>query len=175
MSSPLPDLIDPWRAVDAGAEFAGAWPLSGLPRLGESLRESGGEVGFRLAFARDLEGRGTLRGEIAARLVLTCQRCLGALAWDVKAPLELALISGLDEARLLPEELDPLLVSEASIRLLDLIEDELLLALPQIAMHEPGECVPPGPEVIAEGGEPVATGAPNPFAILGALARGGKG
>ncbi|MGB7550298.1 MAG: YceD family protein, partial [Chromatiaceae bacterium] len=127
------------------------------------------------AFARDLEGRGTLRGEIAARLVLTCQRCLGALTWDVNAPLELALISGLDEARLLPEELDPLLVSEASIRLLDLIEDELLLALPQIAMHEPGECAPPGQEAMEVGVELVDAGSPHPFAILGALGRGGKG
>ncbi len=175
MSSPLPDLIDPWRAVDAGAAFEGAWPLSDLPRLRESLREVVGKVGYRLVFARDLEGRGILRGDIEARLVLTCQRCLGALAWDVNAPLGLALISGLDEARLLPEELDPLLVSEASIRLLDLIEDELLLALPQIAMHEPGECVPPGWEARAEGGEPVAPGAPNPFAILGVLTRDGKG
>lgn len=175
MSSPLPDLIDPWRAVDAGAEFEGAWPLSGLPRLRGSLREAAGEVGYRLVFARDLEGRGTLKGEIEAQLVLTCQRCLGPLEWDVTAPLGLALISGLDEARLLPEELDPLLVSEASIRLLDLIEDELLLALPQIAMHPPGDCVPPGPEAVAEGDYPADTGDVHPFAILGALGGGGKG
>ncbi len=175
MSSPLPDLIDPWRAVDAGAEFDGAWPLSGLARLGESLRETEGEVRYRLAFGRDLEGRGTLKGEIEARLVLTCQRCLGALELAVATPLELALIAGLDEARLLPEELDPLLVSEASVRLLDLIEDELLLALPQIAMHPPGDCVPPGPEAVAEGDYPADAGDVHPFAILGALGGGGKG
>ncbi len=175
MSSPLPDLIDPWRAVDTGAEFEGAWPLSGLSRLRQSLRETAGEVGYRLVFARDLEGRATLTGEIEARLVLTCQRCLGALAWDVTAPLELALITGLDEAQLLPEELDPLLVSEASIRLLDLIEDELLLALPQIAMHEPGDCAPPGQEAVEEGEETEDARGVHPFAILGELGWGGKG
>ncbi|MFZ1575008.1 MAG: YceD family protein [Chromatiaceae bacterium] len=174
MSSPLPDYIDPWRAVDAGAEFDGAWPLSGLSRLRESLRETEGEVGYRLAFARDLEGRATLRGEIEARLVLTCQRCLGALEWDVAAPLGLALVSGLDEARLLSEDLDPLLVSEEPIRLLDLIEDELLLALPQIAMHEPGDCAPPSQEAVEEGEELEDARGVHPFAILGELGRGGK-
>jgi uncharacterized protein len=172
MFSPHPELIDPWRAVAMGAEYTGTLALSSLPRLVESLRNPAGEAGFKLIFARDPEGRGVLTGEIEARLILTCQRCLGAMTLAVRSPLSLALVSGLDEALLLPEELDPLLVPEEPLRLRDLIEDELLLALPQIARHEPGECdsgqgqVEKGEE--AQGG----AGGPHPFAILGALSRG---
>lgn len=167
MSVPLPDFIDPWRAVDAGSEFEGVLPLSNLSRLGGFLKEAEGQVQYRLACSRDTQGYGVLSGEVRARVVLTCQRCMGPLDWEIASPLALALVSGLDEARLLPEELDPLLVSREPIRLPDLIEDELLLALPQIAMHEPGDCSPPGGREEGGNGQEGAGEKVHPFAKLG--------
>lgn len=173
MSAQPPELIDPWRALDAGARYAGSLGLARMARLRESLRESDGEARFTLAFSRDPEGRGLVRGEIQARLILTCQRCLEAMALPVQASLELALVTGLDQARLLPEDLDPLLVTEETLRLADLIEDELLLALPQIPMHDPGAC-PQGQGGGEEEGAQGPDEAPHPFAILRAL-KGGQG
>jgi uncharacterized protein len=170
MFAPLPQLIDPWRAVEAGAEFRGSLPLGRMARLREALRASAGEARFRLAFSRDQEKRGVLGGEIEARLILTCQRCLEALEFPVLITLDLVLVSGLDEAGLLPEDLDPLLVSAEPLRLADLIEDELLLALPQIPRHEPGECPAIGQGWTAGAEEQPATGS-HPFAVLGDLKR----
>ena len=169
MFAPLPELIDPWRAVEAGAEFRGSLSLARMARLRESLREPTGEARFRLTFTRDPEGRGVLDGEIEARLILTCQRCLEALEYPVRTTLDLVLVSGLDEAGLLPEDLDPLLVPEEPLRLADLIEDELLLALPQIARHEPGDCPVGGEPWTAASDERRAGEGVNPFAVLGAL------
>ena len=171
MFAPLPELVDPWRAVEAGAEFRGSLPLARMARLREVLRESAGEARFRLAFSRDLEGRGVLGGEIEARLVLTCQRCLEALEFPVLTTLDLVLVSGLDEAGLLPEDLDPLLVPAEPLRLADLIEDELLLALPQIPRHEPGACPAGGGRWTAVSDEQRAGEGANPFAVLGTLKR----
>lgn len=171
MFAPLPELIDPWRAVEAGAEFRGSLPLARMARLRESLREPTGEARFRLTFTRDPEGRGVLDGEIEARLILTCQRCLEALEFLVLTTLDLVLVSGLDEAGLLPEDLDPLLVPEEPLRLADLIEDELLLALPQIPRHEPGACPAGGGRWTAASNERRAGEGANPFAVLGALKR----
>ena len=171
MFAPLPELIDPWRAVEAGAEFRGSLPLARMARLRESLREPIGEARFRLTFTRDPEGRGVLDGEIEARLILTCQRCLEALEFPVLTTLDLVLVSGLDEAGLLPEDLDPLLVPEEPLRLADLIEDELLLALPQIPRHEPGACPAGGGRWTAASDERRAGEGANPFAVLGALKR----
>ena len=169
MFAPLPELIDPWRAVEAGAAVRGSPPLSPMPRLRESLPAPARQARFHLAFSRDPEGRGLLHGEIEASLVLTCQRCLEALEFPVLATLDLALVSGLDEAGLLPEDLDPLLVPAEHLRLADLIEDELLLALPQIPRHELGDCPAGGRGWTSEvAGQPVAEG-PHPFAMLGNL------
>lgn len=172
MFAPLPELIDPWRAVEAGAEFRGSLPLARMARLRDSLRASAGEARFHLTFSRDPEGRGLLQGEIEASLVLTCQRCLEALEFPVLITLDLALVSGLDEAGLLPEDLDPLLVSAEHLRLADLIEDELLLALPQITRHEPGDCPAGGRDWTSEIAGQLAAEGPHPFAMLGDLRRG---
>jgi len=173
MSADLPELIDPWRALETEARYAGSLRLARMARLRESLREAEGEARFTLAFSRDLEGRGLVQGQIQARLILTCQRCLEALDLPVQAPLALALVTGLDEARLLPEDLDPLVVTGESLPLADLIEDELLLALPLIPMHDPGAC-PQARGQEEEEGAHQSEEAPRPFAILSVL-KGGLG
>jgi uncharacterized protein len=137
-----------------------------MPRLRDVLCETDADAEFRLAFRRD-GGRAVVTGEVRARLALPCQRCLGPLVHQVDAPVSLALVSGMDEARELPERYDPLLITEPLLRLADLIEDELLLDLPQIPMHAPEEC----------GARQADTGAgraperENPFAVLAALRR----
>jgi len=109
-----------------------------------------------------------LRCGVAAVLKLRCQRCMGALDHEVDADILLALASGADEERQLPERFDPLLVSDKPIRLRDLVEDELLLALPQIPMHERDVCRTniSSAEASQEGFRA------SPFSVLGELRRG---
>lgn len=162
MSSPLPDLLDPWRSVDNRAVFAGRLPLSSLSRLRSALLDSEGDVAFRLAFERDQEDRAVMHGEARAALTLRCERCLGAFEHEVDTQMDLALVAGIDEARQLPDCYDPLVVSEKLIRPRDLIEDELLLGLPQIPAHPADVCGPPDDTAA---GQPVKQ-RENPFAVL---------
>jgi len=162
----LPSLLDPWRAVDNCAVFAGCLPLSGLSRLRDLLLEAAGDVRFRLAFSRDEARRGVLRCEVAATLRLPCQRCLEALDHRVEMSTWLALVSGTEEERRLPDRYDPLPVEDGLIRPGDLIEDELLLALPQISMHEPVACVGRSLDV---GAGSSRSGGASPFAVLAGL------
>jgi len=170
MSPALPSLLDPWRAVDSGSVLVGRLPLSSLLRLRGSLVEARGDVRFRLAFSRDEAQRAVLRCEVAATLRLRCQRCLEALDHEVDTDTLLALVSGIDEERHLPEPYDPLPVGNEPIRPGDLIEDELLLALPQIPMHEPTLCTRQVPDAdIAR----IRSGGASPFAVLAELKRRG--
>lgn len=166
MSSTLPDLLDAWRAVDSRSVFAGRLPLSSLPRLCPLLLDSAGDVAFRLSFFRDEEHRAVLYGEVTASLSLRCQRCLEALDHRVDGKIALALVTGLDEERRLPDQYDPLIVSERQIRPRDLVEDELLLGLPQIAMHDPDAC---GTDVRQMVEDQKRAQKANPFAALAEL------
>jgi len=122
--------------------------------------EAKGEAAYRLRFSRDGSRRAVVRGEVKARLLLRCERCLGEMAHEVKVTLSLAVVAGLDEADALPEGYEPLLVPEGRTRARDLIEDELLLGLPQIPRHASAQCAhhreAPPPEQRPE----------HPFAVL---------
>jgi uncharacterized protein len=166
MSSTLPELLDPWRAVELGSELIGRLPLSSLPRLGDSLLDTAGEAELKLVFGRDLQKRGVVTGTVKARLVLRCQRCLDALEHEVDAPVALALVRGMDEAGELPEEYDPLLAADGLLRLADLVEDELILSLPQIPMHEAGQCRAAAIDADDAAGFDGSAERENPFAVL---------
>ncbi len=140
MSPPKPVFLDLRHYADIGKRVSGSVQLTELPRLAEVLEE-GGSAEFELHFTRGENRRVLINGWIKAELELQCQRCLSAVTIPVDREIRLVVVEGLDEAEQLPVEVDPLLIDvETRIRLNDLLEDELLLALPQVAMHAYGEC-----------------------------------
>ena len=172
MSHHLPDHLDPWRFTDLGKHISGVYPLANMPRLRECLEDTQGEARFSLEFFRDQQLRACVRGQVEATLILPCQRCLKAIWWPVQSNVSLAFVEGIDEAEMLPDTLDPVLVENGLVRLRDLIEDELLLALPQVAMHPAGACAT---QVSAKqtSGEDNAE-SKSPFAVLAELKRSDK-
>ena len=143
MSPALPQFLNPWQALKTQAQFAGAVPLSAFSRLRSELVDLEGRLDYGLRFQRDEEKRGLILGWVSGRLRLTCQRCLQPMDYGVRCSVALALVSGIEEAKRLPEAYDPLLVEDAPMRSILLLEDELLLALPQIPRHPEGACRPP--------------------------------
>ncbi|MCU7904998.1 MAG: DUF177 domain-containing protein [Candidatus Thiodiazotropha sp. (ex Epidulcina cf. delphinae)] len=177
MSKRFPDRLDPWRFADLGKEFGGALPLDAFPRLSACLLRPVGEVGFKLIFGhdrgRDGQRRAVLNGWVRADLSLQCQRCLEEVVYPVDAGLSVAFVRGPEEAEQLPESLDPCPVEDDQVAFMDLIEDELLLALPQVAMHDSGVCSASlevkRDEAPIEDSEQERD---NPFAVLAELKRG---
>ena len=167
MSRHLPDQFDPWRFADHNRRVAGTYPLAELPRLRDCLEDRQGEVRFDLTFSRDARNRACVHGRVDADLRLKCQRCLEVMSLAVRSVLSLAFVEGLDEAERLPDQLDPQLVEQGRVVLREMIEDELLLTLPQVAMHPYGECS----SGQASADEQPATVDDNPFAVLADLKR----
>lgn len=170
MSQRLPDRLDPWRFADLGKVVEGRLPLDDMPRLRGCLQGDSGEAAFELRFARDEQHRAVMTGHIRAQLTLQCQRCLEGVVHAVDAEVSIAFVEGYDQAALLPDSLDPCQVEEGRVRLMDLIEDELLLQLPQVAMHEAGSC--PVTLIAAAGEKPAQPAVQpenNPFALLAGL------
>ena len=171
MSEAFPELLDPRRAVDQEARFAGDLPLSGFPRLAPMLAARDGMATYRLAFGKDHRGQGIVRGHVSAELTVRCQRCNGMLSLTVESPLSLALVEGLDEAATVPEEYDPLLLEGRLLHPADLIEDELILAVPAGPRHEAGSCEAPAADADHGHGDGATEERRNPCAELAALQR----
>lgn len=120
------------------ATLMGSLDVKLLPRLMSLLASGEGEVGFQLDFAREA-GRQVVRGHYQTKVWMNCQRCLE----PVQVPLEgeIGLERLMDEAQVLKTDLDPLILADdEDVPLADLIEDELILALPVVALHEDVNC-----------------------------------
>lgn len=101
-----------------------------------------------------------------ATLSLMCQRCMGAVDVPVAFERDFRFVASEDLAEVEDEESEEdVLVLSKSFNLLDLIEDELLMASPLVPMHE--ECPKPVKLHAADAGfaeQPEER--PNPFAML---------
>ena len=141
MRGVLPQMIDVERLALKRERLEGAFALSGLERLAEMATGPDGEVGFELDFFRDDQGRVRISGSIQGNLTLTCQRCLQPVRQELIATVELMALTDESALTQLPGDLEPLITDGRPVRLMDLIEDEALLALPIVALH--GQCSSP--------------------------------
>ncbi len=174
-SGQLPHYLEPRKLVRQGGEISGHTTVAALPRLAEFQSSQDSVVRARLAFEQDEDGHHCIRGEVHTELELRCQRCLEPVRYEVNASVELALVWSEDQARALPEHLDPWLASDEKMVLAELLEEELLLALPLVATHE--QCPEPldNPAAGAGAGANEGSDKPereNPFAVLERLKKG---
>lgn len=140
MLSQLPEQADPVRLCEQGKAFEGRVALRGFARLAPLLTSDEGEAAFTLRFDRDEEGRGRICGHVRADLQVCCQRCMESMPLAVDVQFRLSPVSGLREAEQLPPEYDPLLMEERLLHPIDLVEDELILAIPPAPRHPEAQC-----------------------------------
>jgi uncharacterized protein len=166
----LPGSVDALKLCQQGVTVVGFLPLANLQRLASQLYLAEGNVQVRLSFGLDEQSRKTVNGQLEATLPLVCQRCLERLDSAIDTEFALALVWNDDQAAQLPRTLDPVLMESEELDLLGIVEDELLLALPLVAVHEQGSCEPPallGESIL--GDEHQAGEKVNPFQVLAAL------
>jgi uncharacterized protein len=131
-------VIDGFEFASAGATQQGRMPLSGFPRLRDLLASDAGEVAYEVKGLRDAQGRPSLRVSVRGVLMLRCQRCLEALRFEVNEEEMLVLAATQDEIDADPVDIqkpDRVLAGKA-MALRELIEDELILAVPSAPRHE---------------------------------------
>lgn len=99
------------------------------------------KVEVKLVFAM-LDQRPVLHGQLHAEVELMCQRCMGNMQYPVAEQFELMLVAGNAELDLVPEPYEPWVANALRLNVFDLVEEQLLLALPLIAKHtDAHDCV----------------------------------
>lgn len=135
MSGASGEYLDLTRASYRPVQWAGAISIAVLSRLSAELADNSGQATVGL-LAKNDGGQVSVQGNVEAKLVLTCQRCFKNLVLPVKAGFTLAWVRNEAQAADLPDSYEPLLSASGRVKIADLIEDELLLALPLVAMHQ---------------------------------------
>lgn len=158
----VPEQVDAWRMVETRRGFAGRAPLAALTRLRDSLEDAEGEVRFALDFGIDTLQVPYVDLDIETALPLQCQRSLRRFLQPVRIRQRLGLIRQESDEAALPADCEPLLVpADGMLRPAELVEDELILALPVVPVSPDAETVErdfaPTVEEIAQA---------NPFAAL---------
>jgi uncharacterized protein len=137
---PHQPVIDGFEFASAGATQQGTMPISGFSRLRDLLASDAGEVAYKVQGQRDERGRPSLRVGVQGTLQLRCQRCLEALPFEVNEEdlLVLAATQAEIDADPVDAQAPDRVLAGKQMAIRDLVEDELILALPYAARH--GEC-----------------------------------
>jgi len=119
----------------------------------------------RFRFRRQ-EGQSLASIEVEANLPLTCQRCLQPVNWPIAGSTQLAFAEPGSVAPGAGDQYEVFETHGGVVTLTDVVEEELLLALPLVAMHAPDACEATVPQ--DERSEDPAAGerAQTPFAGL---------
>jgi uncharacterized protein len=148
------------RLADSHADLDFVIAMDDLPRLQAKLPGARGTVQGVAHFSR-AAGLPIAQLDIEGAAELTCQRCLAPMRWPVESSSRVALIASEKEADRVPEDLEPVLAEDDRLRLRDLVEEELLLALPIVPLHaDPKDCAPVATGVLAEEDAPQTTQRP---------------
>lgn len=165
MSADPPEAVDAWRMVVARRVFEGRLPLAAMPRLAEALRSTEGEAAYVVEFGRDAFQVPFVALRAEAGLPLQCQRTLQDFVQPVRVEQRFGLIRDEADEAALPPGYEALLVPEdGSLRPADLVEDELILAVPLVPVAPGSESVERDWPVPAE-----EEARASPFAALAAL------
>jgi uncharacterized protein len=160
-------VIDGFEFASAGATQQGVWRLSDFPRLRDVLATDAGEVKYEIDGVRDGRGRPALRLKVSGTLALRCQRCLEPMPFEVNTDETLVLAATLAEIHAEPADASApdRVVAGKEMALRELIEDELILAVPYAPRHEDCEPAAAGAE------DENRTSKVSPFAGLRGLMR----
>lgn len=167
-SAPFPERIDAVKLFARKGSITADLPLARLQRFTDQLSGKAGQVAVDLHFGEDEEGRRLLTGTLDTRVLVTCQRCLQDLQLDLHCQLSLLVFDTEDELLELPESQDAVTMPEDGLDVVALIEDELILSLPMVPVHEDLTCNQTL-NALNQGRDPVVETRPNPFAVLAGL------
>ncbi len=136
----LPEL-DALKAAKENRVIAESLPLAGFERLASLLADSEGELAFEWAFYFNAGKQLQAKLSLHASVHLTCQRCNAPFPFKIDAEVEMQRVQTEAEAEALPLAVQPLYLDALNqIQPQEILEDELILALPMFPMHEKKDC-----------------------------------
>jgi uncharacterized protein len=167
----LPKKLDPVKSAQKQSSYDGIYLAHEMQRFSNTVAAVEAEVPVKVEFLKDAQGLTYFKGEMRSHVQLVCQRCNEVLNHSVYTEFCFSPVQGSEEGNSLPDAYEPVEVDDhGEVDLFQLLEDELILSLPIVALHPQEDCaiqakdlqfgkLNPEPERV------------NPFAVLKELKR----
>ncbi len=149
------------KEVSRDGYFQGVIELGALVRLAGKLDSNQGKVMVEFQFNDSGYDCPVLKGRVETSLVVKCQRCLKGMDLEIKSQFEL-LVDASDELAH-ESRLDTIYSDNGTIDIFEVVEEELILGLPLVAMHDDSSC---NENRISKDEIPEIAVKENPFSVL---------
>ncbi len=167
VTRPLIRTLDARKAAQREQSVEGVLQPQQLKRFSPLLANDSGAIIAELGFFLDEERRCRVRVEARATVNVVCQRCLEDLELELRVDNTLAVVVDDEQAKLLPRTIDPVVTeSPDEMQLWDVVEEELILALPTFSYHDTQQCNETLAAYRTPDSEPVGEKRQNPFDVL---------
>jgi uncharacterized protein len=145
------NIVDAEVCARAGSTIARRFSAAELPRLREAGGHDGSSIEAKFQFSQ-FEGRPAVAGELHGVAVLTCQRCMRPVAIDIEDEFQVLIVD--EERSDEPGGFEPVVAKASRLDLSWLAEEQALLALPLVPMHDNEDCASAAPDEVTSAPEP---------------------
>lgn len=133
-------VIDAFEFGRSNGHRDGTTPVAQMTRLSRDCADDSGEISWSVDGAVTAQQYPSLAVAVAGTVQLVCQRCLNPFAYALDSSTMLVLGKDDEDADQIEEVLDDesidVIVGSRHCDIRELIEDEALLALPQVPKHD---------------------------------------
>ncbi|EPE5848538.1 23S rRNA accumulation protein YceD [Vibrio vulnificus] len=169
----IPRTVDPAKAAQKRLDYDGIIQASLFKRLAEMTEGVKRDAEVYLSFEIDEQRLVVISGKANIEVGLECQRCNETFTHLCEVEFTYTPYYSEKSEQDAPECYDLVDLNEyGEVDLIQLVEDEFILELPQIAMHDEADCsVDSNNMVFGEIPEEIEEAKPNPFDVLKSLKR----
>ncbi len=133
-------VIDAFEFCRSNGHREGVTPVAEMSRLNKDCADHSGSISWAVDGATSKQGYPQLTLSVQGTVQLECQRCLTPFSFEMDSSTVLMLGKDDEHAdeieEVIADESIDVIVGSRNCDIRDLIEDEALLALPQVPKHE---------------------------------------
>lgn len=133
-------VVSPSNFSEKSRCWEGNAMVGDFERLAQEFVNPEAELAYRVCGGQDARGRAQLRCAVNGKVEMICQRCLKPVGVTVASDRLLYLAGSEEEAErleaALPDEDIEVMVTGQALDLATVVEDEVLLGLPLVPMHD---------------------------------------
>jgi uncharacterized protein len=140
---PLPRQIEHRKLAENRAKLEGSIAIEEFERLAAYLCDTTGEIMVKLQFRKGKGQKTFVTGNCQASVNVQCQACLEPMTVEIGCGVRTFLLDSAEELATLRQSDDGIVCEGEVVKLVDLLEDDLMVSLPMVPRHDEGDCADP--------------------------------